>query len=181
MLALPTLDAPVRLRPARRGDVDALASVRIASWQHAYRTILPAAELRGMTMAASIAKFERALYRPRFDEHLLVATHDDRPIGYAMGGIQPDRRLAFRGEIYELYLHPNHQHRGIGRALLARSIWTLVARGLNPVMLWVLARNSARHFYAACGGTLVANSRITVAGRRLPRLAYGWRDALPLP
>lgn len=134
-----------------------------------------------MTLAANVAKFDRAVHRPRFGEHLLVATQADRPVGYAMGGFQADGRLAFRGEIHELYIHPDHQRRGIGRALLARSIWTLVAHGLNPVMLWVLAQNTARHFYASCGGTLVARSPITVAGRRLPRLAYGWRDALPLP
>ena len=181
MLALPTLDASVRLRSARVEDIDALALVRIASWQHAYRTILPRAELDRMTRRGNVAKFSRAIMRPRPGEHLIVATHERRPVGYAMGGLQPDRRLAFRGEIYELYIHPDHQRRGIGRGLLARSIWSLVALGLNPVMLWVLAQNTARHFYASCGGTLVARSPIVVAGKRLPRLGFGWRDALPLP
>jgi GNAT superfamily N-acetyltransferase len=181
VLALPNLDATVRLRPARRDDIEALARVRIASWRHAYRTILPEAELRRMTPAANVAKFERAVLRPRFDEHLVVATHEHRLVGYAMGGRQPDRRLPFRGEIYELYIDPAHQGRGIGRALLARSIWTLVERSFNPVMLWVLAHNSARHFYASCGGTLVARSPIIVAGKRLPRLAFGWHDTLPVP
>ena len=181
MLALPTLEDTVRVRSARREDIEALAEVRIASWQHAYRTILPPAELRRMSRSANVAKFARAVMRPRYGEHILVATHERRPVGYAMGGTQPDRRLAFPGEIYELYIDPEHQRRGIGRALLARSIWSLVELGLNPVMLWVLAQNTARHFYASCGATLVTRSPVIVAGKRLSRLAFGWRDALPIP
>lgn len=181
MLALPTLEETVSLRSARREDIEALAEVRIASWQHAYRTILPRAELRRMSHANNVAKFARAVMRPRRGEHLIVATHHGRPVGYAMGGLQPDRRLAFTGEIYELYIDPAHQRRGIGRALLGRSIWSLVEVGLNPVMLWVLAQNTARHFYASCGATLVGRSPIVVAGKRLSRLAFGWRDALPIP
>ncbi len=181
MLALSTLDPTVQLRAARRDDIGDLARVRIASWRHAYRDLLPASELRRMSLSANVAKFERAIGRPRFGEHVLVATRDHVPVAYAMAGLQPDRRLPFRGEIFELYIDPAHQRRGIGRALLARSIWTLVARGLNPVMLWVLAQNSARHFYASCGGTLVGRSPIVIAGKRLPRLAFGWSDALPVP
>jgi GNAT superfamily N-acetyltransferase len=181
VLALPTLDARVALRRAHARDIGPLARVRIASWQHAYAAILPPAELDRMTVNANRMRFGRAIFRPRWGEHVLVAARDDCPIGYVMGGLQPDKRLAFRGEIYELYVHPDEQSRGVGRALLARSIWTLIGRGLNPVMLWVLAENPARHFYESCGGTLVAGSPISVAGVRLPRLAYGWRDALPLP
>lgn len=86
-----------------------------------------------------------------------------------------------RGEIYELYLHPRAQRQGAGRQLLVMAIWSLVEQGLHPVLVWVLAANPARHFYAACGGVQVGRGPVTVGGRALTRLAFSWQGALPLP
>jgi GNAT superfamily N-acetyltransferase len=89
--------------------------------------------------------------------------------------------LPFRGEVYELYLHPEHQRRGGGTQLLTSTLWQLSARGLTPAMLWVLERNDARHFYAGCGGRPVRRDRIDVGRQSLVRVAYAWDEFLPLP
>lgn len=167
------------IRLATEADLPALAKVRIAAWHHAYRHIIPAAELQRVTVSSSHAVLERGVrHRPR---QVLVATHHGHPVGYAIVGPQLDRRLRCLGEIYELYLHPDHQGRGLGRELLTAALWHLVESKLNPAMVWVLTQNPARHFYAACGAQLVARDSVTFGRFSSHRLAFAWTHALPLP
>lgn len=112
---------------------------------------------------------------------ILVVEEGQRRLGYAWLGPHRDGVDGHQGEILELYLHPGAQGRGVGRRLLVSGIWWLVDRGLDPVLVWVLAANRARHFYEACGGVRVGQGPVRIGGITLPRVAYSWRDALPLP
>lgn len=170
-----------RIRTARTSDFAALARARVASWHRAYRGVIPQRELERVTVASSLALFDRTTTRP---EQTLLAVEpepDQDPVGYAIVGPQVDRRLPFLGEIFELYIDPDHHARGYGRTLLSAAIWRLVDAGLNPPIVWVLAANPARHFYEACGGTLVAYDNVRFGSYVGRRWAYGWADALPLP
>jgi len=160
-----------------------MARVRAASWHAAYHHILPEHELARVTRLRSEERLESALLARRRGVRLLVAERPGAgPIGYAWCGPQNDRRLrAFAGEVYELYLHPQHQRAGVGTLLLSHALWTLIELGMHPVVVWVLERNPARHFYETCGGTLVARGSIDFGSHRTTRLAYGWRESLPLP
>ena len=181
--SLPPLTCALEVRRARPDDVPVLARVRSASWAAAYAEILPASELRRVSTHRSAAYLSQAAADRRAGRRLLVvAERGADPFGYALCGPQQDPRLrTYRGEVYELYLHPDRQRQGAGRRLLSQAIWDLLGDGLDPVMLWVLARNSARHFYESCGGMLVASSPIVLGGVRTTKLAYGWDEALPLP
>ncbi len=179
MLSLPA-DSSHRVRPARRDELLELAELRRLSWWQAYRGVLPARELRTMNDRRTARRMAGAL-RSSVSHILVVEAQPDRPLGYAWLGPHRERFGAHRGEIYELYLHPRAQGQGAGRRLLVDSIWALVDRGFHPVLVWVLAANPARHFYAACGGECVAQGPVNVAGRTLTRLAYSWQHGLPLP
>jgi GNAT superfamily N-acetyltransferase len=169
-------------RSARAADVPALARVRTESWHAAYRGIIPPRELAKCTPSDNAGRMQRAVANRRDGRGVLVAENDRGVvIGYVWYGPQLDRALRFSGEIYELYIHPRWQRCGAGMLLLSAAIWRLVDRELNPVMLWVLAENEARFFYEACGGVEVGRRGIVIGGRRLTKLAFGWRDALPLP
>jgi len=52
------------------------------------------------------------------------------------------------GWIQKLYVHPDAQHRGVGRALHDRMLDDLRERGCHEANLWVLAANSSaiRHY-----------------------------------
>ena len=47
------------------------------------------------------------------------------------------------------------------------------------MLLWVLAENPSRGFYEALGGAEVRQQTITIGGRELVEIAYGWRDITP--
>lgn len=174
--AVPT----TRVRTARLGDLLALAAVRRASWWAAYRGLVPDAELAQMDDRRTAWRMARGIAN-QWHVVLLVEDEHARPLGYAWFGPHLERRGGHLGEIFELYLHPSAQGRGLGRQLLVAAIWSLVERSLHPVLVWVLAANPARHFYEACGGVRVGQSPVTVGGRTLTRLAYSWSEALPLP
>lgn len=168
------------MRGATTADLPALASLRRRSWHHAYRGVLPEQELAAIDDRRSAARMRAAL-RSSVQSLLLVHEDDGEPRGYAWLGPHRSEVPGHHGEIYELYLDPKAQGRGLGRELLVESIWSLVGRGLHPVLVWVLAANPARHFYSACGGRLVAHGPVEVAGRELPRLGFSWSGELPLP
>lgn len=180
VLALPTAAPAFMVRPALRSELPALATIRRRSWWAAYRGMLPEAELRRMDDRRTARRMAPAL-RSRLQRLLVAVDERGRVQGYAWVGPHRDGLSGHHGEVFELYLDPDVQGRGAGRQLLVAGIWWLVERGLHPVLVWVLAGNSARHFYAACGGELVAQGLVTVAGRELTRLAYSWREGLPLP
>lgn len=167
------------VRPALASDVGRLGRVRTASWQNAYGSILPQAELDRLDPARATARFRRVIGVR--SQSLLVVHRPSQPVfGYAWAGPQKDRSLGFAGEVYELYLHPAEQGRGGGRQLLSAMLWRLAERTLWPTVIWVLADNPARHFYEACGGQQVLAGSVMVAGKRLPRLGFSWDNFLPL-
>ncbi|MCH9680297.1 MAG: GNAT family N-acetyltransferase [Deltaproteobacteria bacterium] len=179
MLALPTT-TPFAVRRAEPSDLPALAATRRASWWATYRGVVPEAELRSMDDRRTVGRMAQA-QRSSLQRLLVVEDRPGTPLGYAWTGPHREGHAGHRGEIYELYLHPLALGRGAGRQLLTSAIWGLVEQGLHPVWVWVLAANPARHFYAACGGAPMGQGRVTVGGRTLTRLAFGWGTVLPLP
>jgi GNAT superfamily N-acetyltransferase len=166
------------VRPFEPRDVPALAAVHVASWRSAYKNIIPSRSLPRYESA--LEKFERG---PKPGAFIDVLELDGRPVGYAWAGPQGARALdVFRGEIYEFYLHPDVQRRGGGTLLFSRTMWNLVDRGLNPVLVWVLAQNSARHFYESMGGRAIARAPTHLGHDAWAiKFAYGWHESLPLP
>lgn len=181
MLALAT-GPGVSVRFARRDDLHELVELRRRSWRDAYRGILPASEVERATGPGSVGRLLKGLDGHRRGQRLLVA---ERPgaelLGYAWCGPQPIRGLPYRGEVYELYLDPCAQRRGVGSRLLDVAIWSLIEQSLHPVLVWVLAQNPARYFYETRGGVPVAKGRIRVGHYVTSRVGYGWSESLPLP
>ena len=86
---------------------------------------------------------------------LHVAVRDNQIIGYA--GIGPERAPGAppnTGELYALFVHPDHWGTGAGRALADAACADLRAVGCTSVQLWVLEANiRARTFYMRYGFT----------------------------
>ncbi|TCC18069.1 GNAT family N-acetyltransferase [Kribbella speibonae] len=84
-----------------------------------------------------------------------VAVADEQVIGYA--GVGPERDVSARpntGELYALFVHPDHWGNGAGRALTDAACADLREAGCTTVRLWVLEANiRARRFYTRYGFT----------------------------
>jgi hypothetical protein len=48
--------------------------------------------------------------------------------------------------------------------------------GINSMLVWVLVDNPACQFHAALGGKVVHEKELTIGGKPLIEVAYGWMD-----
>ncbi len=137
------------VRAAGLDDADAIGAVHVRAWQAAYRGVMPDAYLDDLRPADRADVWRRHLEAPPADRHLLVATEDDRVVGFAGFGPSDDPVV---GELYAINLDPDVWGRGLGRALLAAVTVELAAAGYPELVLWVAPQNErARRLYEAAG------------------------------
>ncbi|MFG1911805.1 GNAT family N-acetyltransferase [Kribbella sp. NPDC048928] len=138
-------------RLARPADLLGAAEARVASWHAAFTGLVPQDFLDAMDPTAIAASWTDSIAAGRSRLH--VALLDGDVIGYA--GVGPERdpqAPANTGELYALFVHPDHWGTGAGRALTDAACADLRESGCDSVQLWVLeANNRARRFYARYG------------------------------
>lgn len=164
------------VRRARVEDAAAIARVHGESWRSTYAGMLPD---RLLLKLAGTRREERRwrhlLGRFRGRHYVYVAEDEEEGVvGFASGGVARDRELAYRGEVYALYLLDEYHGRGIGRALFLRLAARLLRECGSTLIVWVLASNPSRFFYEAMGGRRVGEQTERFAGQDLPEIAYGW-------
>src|SRR6266404_5115929 len=145
-----------RIRRARRSDAAAIGRVHVETWQSSYAGLLPDALLVAMSDVRQSAWWSRALDDPRQARGIFVADDDEMGVvGFTSGGPTRDTPEGLDGvearvgEVYTLYVEPDFQNRGLGRALLDALFGQFVADGYDTAILWMLAENPTRFFYEA--------------------------------
>jgi len=141
----------MRIEPAAEADCAAVARVHVASWQQAYRHLMPADYLDALSVEKREAGWREVLARGQ--PELLVARAADDVLGFAsFGKCRDDDAPPGRGELWALYASPLAWSRGVGRALCDAARTRLDALGFGETSLWVLAGNArAIRFYTRAG------------------------------
>jgi ribosomal protein S18 acetylase RimI-like enzyme len=148
------------IRDARLEDAADLATVHVASWQHAYRGLIDQSFLDSLDVAGRTETWDRILRQHR--ARVLVAEGDEGVIGFCTVGQSADEGW---GEIFSIYLSPGHWGRGVGRLLLVSGEQALSEAGEERALLWVLDTNRrARAFYERQGWVLAKPIRIEKFG-----------------
>ncbi len=169
----------------RRGVVeDAAEASRLhtETWRTSYRGLVPDDLLDQLAPTRWEQGWRRGFDSVDPTRIVQVAEIDGRIVGFvAAGRSRGGSPPGYPGEVHALYVHPERQGRGIGRTLLRAAAAGLVARGLVPIVIWTLFDNPrSRGFYAARGGTVIAEKNEQFDGSLLHEVAYGWPDAAPL-
>lgn len=168
------------IRPASPADIPAIARIHVDSWRATYRGIVPDAVLDALSYAAHEERWQLRV-QPDTDSITLVAVADDGALaGFVMGGKERTGDPLYDAELYALYLDPSRLRHGTGTQLTRALARALQAKGFHSLLVWVLAANPARHFYAALGAEFVREATITIGGAELPEYAYGWPTLTPL-
>ena len=154
----------VEIRDATPADAHALAAVQVASWRAAYRTLMPDEVLAGLSVP-DLEQVWSARLTPRPPRTGVVVATDGRQIvGFASAGppLDPtDRADPTSGDLYTLYLDPDHWGHGLGAPLHAAALDHLVANGFTHAGLWVLDGNQrALRFYLRHGWSDTGRTRI---------------------
>ena len=167
------------IREAHHEDAKGIARVQVDSWRTAYPGLVPDRILISMSQQRHQAEWANALDHPRTRHTALVATMEENAdgsgvLGFGSCGPARDGSLRHAGEIYTLYVLPQYQDLGIGRALLNGLFDCLLERGMESAIVWVLADNPSRFFYETMGGRRVAERDEQLWGTVLGEAAYGW-------
>ncbi len=137
------------LRTAQPDDALEVARLHVRAWQAAYRGLLwddYLDDLRPEEWAARYTFGEHGPERPS----TIVAVERDTICGFATVGPATDPPGA--GELMALYVDPDRQGLGVGRALIEDARARLARGGCAEAVLWVLDGNvSAERFYRLDG------------------------------
>ena len=98
-------------------------------------------------------------------------------MGFAYGGSEREGDTTYLGELYAIYQIQAHQRRGLGRRLVSGVALSLLDYEFSSMLLWALEDNyRARRFYESLEGERVSRKTISIGGRDLVEVSYGWRD-----
>jgi ribosomal protein S18 acetylase RimI-like enzyme len=158
---------PSVIRPGTSADAEAVARVHVATWQAAYAHVLPSDRLQALSVEARAESHRQS--------PPIVAEADGEVVGFVSVGASRDEDAD--GELYAIYVHPDHWSTGTGRALMEAGEGELRRLGHRHVVLWVLEDNPrARRFYELAGWkTEGQRRRIEIFGLSVPEVRYAKR------
>jgi GNAT superfamily N-acetyltransferase len=147
----------IRIRRARPDDARAIARVHVASWQAAYRELLPATYLDALTVRSVGTSWRRRLAIAPPGEVVWVSTVEGTVVAFCAAGPARDNRAwnGYAGEVTYLYVHPAIVGNGIGGALMRKALIDLEAN--------TVARRFYEHLGLRFGGARWVDSRFGVA------------------
>ncbi|MDD5264274.1 MAG: GNAT family N-acetyltransferase [Candidatus Bipolaricaulis sp.] len=140
------------IRRAVSEDAPALARVHVDAWRAAYRGLVPDERLSKLSYARGEENFLRSMREG--PEETYAVEEAGAVVGFLTLGASRDADVDAKtvGEIWGVYLAPEHWRRGIGTRLCWHAEQLLATRGCRSVVLWVFAENlQARCFYEAMG------------------------------
>lgn len=168
---------PFRIKKADAKDAAGIARVHIDTWRTSYRGIVPDNHLSNLSYNTSRRQWERALLDRKSQPAVYIAEDDAGDVvGFVSCGPDRDNDPTYVGEIFALYVLQKMQRMGIGGQLMTAAVRDLKSRGLNSMIVWVLAANPSRRFYERLGGDHVQTRNITIGGKQLEEYGYGWKN-----
>ena len=169
------------IREATYDDAARVARVHVESWRAAYRGLVSSDYLDSLSYEDGVRRWTRIL-DPAAPSGFTYVLEDGggSVVGFASAGPSREGELVYRGELYSIYLLPEHWGRGHGRALVGVVAARLLRLNLDSMLVWVFAENRAARFYEALGAREIGEGVWEREEMRLRTLCYGWRDIRPL-
>lgn len=166
----------MRLRLASLRDAPAVARVHVASWDVAYRGIMPDDVIARTTLAWRTGWWSAELAVREWPVFVLEQPYGPKNeiVGFChvTTSRDPDADPRTVGEIPSLHVLPHLRGQGRGRMLLDRALAELQHRGYAECTLWVLAENRpARGFYEKLGWR-PDGGRMLYGGTDVPEVRY---------
>lgn len=168
----------IQIRPAAVADSAEIAQVRVTTWRKAYRGMIPDSVLDELDVARETERYQEFIASMPPEQAFLIAEVDtprSRVVGYCNFGPDRDPTTQGFGEIYALYVLPEHQGQGIGKALVQAAGRSLAERGFQRMIIFVLRENTpSRKFYEAIGGRAEREQEITIRGFPAHEVGYAY-------
>ena len=165
----------MEIRRATEKDITGIAHVHVETWRSTYTGIIPDEYLDSLTIENRTKNWQRNLRT--LHSVIFVAENEAKEIiGFAAGGPEQTRDPYYQAEIYAIYILKHDQRKGIGKQLIQPIVELLAAKKYKNIIIWALEQNANRTFYESLGGQLVASKTISIYGKELMEVGYGWNN-----
>jgi ribosomal protein S18 acetylase RimI-like enzyme len=177
------------VRPAELDDAPQMGRVFVDSFRTGHRGQMPEHLLMDRTYEKSTRNWARSLREIARGEspgvRIAVAVADDGALmGVGMCGPPhpwdddlPARVAVPTGEVWALYVAPEYQRLGAGRALVEHLAGFLASHDVRRLIIGVLVANTAaRAFYESLGGHFIGTRDHVDEDVVLDEAVYEWRD-----
>jgi ribosomal protein S18 acetylase RimI-like enzyme len=166
----------MEVRPARRGDLHAIAEVHVRCWHETYTGLVAQAYLDSLSVEQRLGSWTSIhsnTYWPAAGILVLVAEHAVAGFAHLCPSRDVDAQ-AHTGEITSIYVLRAQWHKGGGQALMTAALVSLSQAGFTTASLWVLDTNQrARRFYEINGWQFDGTVRDdTIGGEPTTELRY---------
>ena len=143
----------IKVRRANIDDAYKIAQINVNTWNEAYKGLLPDSLLKKRTVSEErVLGIVNKITEPDFI--FLVSEYNNEVVGFCCGGLARDENYPFKYELRALYVLPQFQTKGIGKALINEFKKKI---NNNPFYLYALKSNiNAHNFYKKMGGTELA-------------------------
>lgn len=169
-------DAVYRQADAR--DAKGIADVHVLSWQKTYKGIVPDKVLEDMkaTIDQKAESWKNKLSEENPSRQTFIAEINRKIIGFVSFGVLRDEDHK-EGEIYAIYIHPDHLKQNHGKTLFKIAEQKLSESGYKKAYVTVLKDNTnAREFYTSANQNVEINKELTIdiGGKVLDEIQYCW-------
>lgn len=169
------------IRKPRLNDASQIVQINLMCWKENYKNIINQSFLDNLDYQKRLMLRKSAIEEEKGIQ--LVACYRKNIIGFCDAGIYflKDNQKYIKapikedniGEIYAIYVHPNYQKQGVGKALFKEVRAMLKQKGLVPFYVWVLKDNKlAKKFYESQGGKLIVESLIRLGDKNYLQVGY---------
>ena len=171
------------IRPARLEDAPAMGRVMVTTWLATHRDQVSAQALQERLENWTAEDSQRG-----WEELLIEMAAEDQPdnclyvalaeagqvVGLAMGGPARDETQVPTGEVYVLYVLPEHQSQGHGQKLVRAVAAYLAGLGNKSLYISCLGTNTpTRRFYETLGGRVIGERE---NGKDGVEVVFSWPD-----
>ena len=171
------------IRVATEHDLEAIASVHVASWRETYPGIIPDQAIAAMTLDWRVEQWRQRLTVSLEDSDVRAATFvaewAGEVVGFAWGDVPTTASSDGRSKVAEvntIYLLRSAQGCGLGRLLFTRLVSELAALGATSFFLWMSAGNPASGFYEHLGGMVSGSKKRMFGDVSIDAVRYSWDD-----
>jgi ribosomal protein S18 acetylase RimI-like enzyme len=167
----------MNIREMKLADLPAIARVNVDSFRASHEGIVSEEFIGALSYSFAEERFIRMLEKSERQSTIFVAEHEKKVVGYAMAGLAREEVKGFEGELYGIYINPDHQRKGIGKRLVRAVVNHLKNKGVNSLFVWVFKKNyPARKFYTDIGGEIIQDRNLKLGEELVGEVAYGWSD-----
>jgi ribosomal protein S18 acetylase RimI-like enzyme len=143
------MQSNIKIRKAKKLEYAEITNISIQVWKHAYRGLIADHVLDNLSQDQRLQGRIQWFSEP--NKFSIVALLNHKIIGFCDYGISRHPKYG-KGEIYAIYVLPEHQKCGAGRQLMNHAMKKLQQKNLCPYIIITLENNfTAQKFYESIG------------------------------